>query len=108
MPCKPPKVKKNHSGIIIPLFIVVLDKKVFFATIWSNIIMGVKMKNHDWENTNFDDMNSDDTNSYGVNPYKHIEFSEKNAKLNEKFYNSGYRPEHYYRSTKNSEIITKN
>lgn len=85
MPCKPPKVKKNHSGIIIPLFIVVLDKKVFFATIWSNIIMGVKMKNHDWENTNFDDMNSDDTNSYGVNPYKHIEFSEKNAKLNENF-----------------------
>lgn len=39
MPCKAQKVKKNHGGIIIPYFILPLDKKVFFATIWSNIIM---------------------------------------------------------------------
>lgn len=43
------------------------------------------MKNHDWEDTDSNDTNPDDMNSYGVNPYEYIEFSKRNAKLNENF-----------------------
>lgn len=39
MPCKPLKVKKIHSGIIIPYTLTTFDKNRFFVIIWLNVIM---------------------------------------------------------------------